>query len=263
MSNHQPIGVFDSGIGGLSVVRHIRARLPAEDILYLADSGYAPYGGRPVGYVRERVLRIGDYLAGRGCTALVVACNAATAFAVDDLRAHLPLPVVAMEPAIKPAASLTRSDVVAVLATAGTLNSSRYAALRDRHGLQVRVVERVCHHWVEQVESGDLDSVAARALVAAELQPLLDDGVDTLVLGCTHFPFLEPLIREIAGPLIQIVDPSPAVAEQLARRLAATGLSASGALGRLSLHSTDPARINPAAVRRMLYAAADWQAVEP
>jgi glutamate racemase len=263
VSNNQPVGVFDSGIGGLSVVRHILARLPAEDVLYLADSAFAPYGTRPVHYVRERVLRIGDHLAARGCKAVVVACNTATAIAVEDLRARLALPVVAMEPAIKPAARQTRSDVIGVLATPGTLNGARYAALRDLHGAEVRVLERSCHDWVALVEAGDLESEAARDVVAAELRSLLAAGADTLVLGCTHFPFLRPLIEAIAGPDVQIIDPSPAVAEQLARRLTELGQLRTDSRGRLRLSSTAPDRIHAAAVRSILAEDAVWERVEP
>ena len=264
MSHHPLIGVFDSGIGGLSVLRHVRRRLPEYDLLYLADSGYAPYGGRSDDYVRERVLRIGEHLVDRGVAAIVVACNTATAVAVEALRALLPtLPIVAMEPALKPAARLTRSAVIGVLATAGTLNSARYASLRDRHGKHVQVLERVCHHWVDLVEAGDLASPRARQLVADEIRPLLETGADTLVLGCTHFPYLSDLIKESAGSGVEVVDPSPAVAEQLVRRLTDAGLTASGGDGRLTLVSTDPARILPAAVRPMLAEGGDWEAVNP
>jgi glutamate racemase len=253
---------MDSGIGGLSVVRHIRTRLPAEQVLYLADTAYAPYGGRPAAAIRDRVLRIADYFVARDCKAMVLACNTATAAAVEALRTHISLPVVAMEPALKPAAALTRSNVIAVLATAGTLSSPRYAALRDRHGQQVRVLERVCHRWVEQVESGDLAGPAARAVVATDLEPLLQAGADTLVLGCTHFPFLAPLIRDLAGAAVALVDPSPAVAEQLARRLAGLGLSRPQGPGGLVLVATDPSRISRAAVHGMVAEAGEWEQVE-
>jgi glutamate racemase len=244
------------------VVRHILRRLPAEEVLYLADTAYAPYGEQRPATIRERVLAIGDYFVARGCKAVVLACNTATAAAVEALRAHLDLPVIAMEPALKPAAAITRSDVIAVLATAGTLASPRYAALRDRHGHQVEVLERVCHRWVAQVESGDLDSAAARALVAADLEPLLQAGADTLVLACTHFPFLAPLIRDVAGAAVELIDPSGAVVEHLARRLAELGLARHQGRGGVTLLATDPTRIRTAAVLRMLPAADPWSGVE-
>lgn len=222
MSTHLRVGVFDSGIGGLNVVRAMRALMPNLDILYVADSGYAPYGEKPPELVRARAAHITGFLVGQGAAAIVVACNTATAIAVDALRARFDLPIVAMEPAVKPAAAATRSGVIGVLATAGTLESERYRNLLTRHGSQVRVLERVCHPWVRLVESGRFAGTEARALVAAEVEPLLAAGADTLVLGCTHFPYLAPLIREIAGPHVTLVDPAPAVAAQLVRRLAAT-----------------------------------------
>jgi glutamate racemase len=219
MSTYLPVGVFDSGVGGLTVVKAIQQRLPDLDILYVADSAYAPYGGRPVEHVRERAMRITRFLVDQGAQAIVVACNTATAMAVEDLRAAFDIPIVAMEPAVKPAATATRSGVVGVLATTGTLESERYRQLVDSHGHRIRVLGRVCNHWVEQVESGDLDSDQARCLVASEIQPLLAAGADTLVLGCTHFPLLAALIAEVAGPKVTLIDPAPAVAEQLARCL--------------------------------------------
>lgn len=223
MSTHLPIGVFDSGVGGLTVVRALRQRLPDQDILYVADSAHAPYGAKPPGYVRERATTVTDFLVAQGAAAIVVACNTATAMAVEHLRQRHAVPIVAMEPAVKPAAAATRSGVIGVLATAGTLESARYRALLRAHGSRVQVLERVCHRWVEIVERGDLDTAEARRLVADEIAPLLDAGADTLVLGCTHFPFLAPLIREAAGPAVGLVDPAPAVAEQLARCLPAAG----------------------------------------
>lgn len=219
MSTHLPVGVFDSGVGGLSVVQAIRDRLPALDIRYVADSAYAPYGNKAAEQVRERARLITRFLIDQGARAIVVACNTATAMAVEDLRENFDIPIVAMEPAVKPAAAATRSGVVGVLATAGTLESDRYRQLVDRHGHRVRVLGRVCHSWVGQVESGDLLSDAAREMVAAEVEPLLAAGADTLVLGCTHFPFLAPLIEQVAGSGVAIINPAPAVAEQLVRRL--------------------------------------------
>lgn len=236
MSTHSPVGVFDSGVGGLSVVRAIRAALPDLDLLYVADSGHAPYGDKAPAYVQARAEHIVDFLVERGAAAIVVACNTATAMAVEVLRARYTLPIVAMEPAVKPAVAATRSGVIGVLATAGTLESERYRRLLDRHGSQVRVLGRVCHPWVALVESGRLDDAVARAVVAAEVEPLLAAGADTLVLGCTHFPYLAPLIRELAGPDVTLVDPAPAVAGQLARLL---GDRPAGA-GELHLWSSAP-----------------------
>jgi len=230
MSTHLPVGVFDSGVGGLTVVQAIRRRLPSVDILYVADSGHAPYGDQPPERVRERACEITRFLVKQGARAVVVACNTATAMAVEQLREQFTLPVIAMEPALKPAAAATRNGVIGVLATAGTLESERYRQLQQRHGEQLQVIGRVCRQWVELVERGELCGAAAREQVAAEIQPLLDAGADTLVLGCTHFPLLAPLIAELAGPAVRLIDPAPAVAEQLARRLGKRAGHGSGTL---------------------------------
>lgn len=219
MSNDGPIGVFDSGVGGLSVVQHIRRLLPSEDILYVADSANAPYGGKDPEWIRRRCSRIVGYLVEQGAKAIVVACNTATAAAVDSLRVEFDLPIIAMEPAVKPAAEATRSGVIGVLATAGTLESERYAALLARHGSDVRVLQRICHHWVAQVESGEVSGEAVERMVRDDITPLLDAGADTLVLGCTHFAYLRPVIEAVVGDRVEIIDPAPAVARQLARQL--------------------------------------------
>lgn len=219
------IGLFDSGLGGLSVLRAVRARLPGYDTLYLADSAYCPYGPRPVDEVRERALSCGRWLVAQGAGAVVVACNTATSAAVELLRAELPVPVVGMEPGIKPAIASTRSGRVAVLATSGTLSGSRFNQLVERFasGVEVRTVP--CPTLVTLVEAGDLRSEHARAHVHDYIDPLLDAGVDTLVLGCTHFPFLTPLIAAAAGAGVTIIDTGPAVAAQTARMAVAAGLS--------------------------------------
>lgn len=214
-----PIGVFDSGIGGLSVLRHLRALLPAENLLYVADSGHAPYGRRTPDFVRGRALAIGDFLRGQGAKALVVACNTATASAVEALRARHPWPVIAMEPGVKPAVAATRRRLVGVLATAGTLESARFYALVNRFAGDVEIITQPCPGLVEVVERGEPDGDEARALVDRYLTPLLSRGVDVIVLGCTHYPFLRALIEERAGPAAQIIDTGPAVAREVRRRL--------------------------------------------
>lgn len=242
----QPIGVFDSGVGGLSVLRHIRAELPAEDLIYIADSGHAPYGERSQTWIRERSLALAGWLAQAGCKALVVACNTATAAASSALRERWPaLPIVAMEPAVKPAAAATRSGVVGVLATVGTLSSARFAALLDSFGRDVTVLTRAGHGLVECVEAGELDSPATRALLASHLEPLLTGGADTIVLGCTHYPFLRPLVQQIAGPDVAVIDTGAAVARQLVRRLDDIGARRPGhaAGSERMLCSGDPRRV--------------------
>jgi glutamate racemase len=221
-----PVGVFDSGVGGLSVLRHIRTLLPAEPLLYLADHAWCPYGPRPAAEVRARARVVTDWLLGEGAKAVVVACNTATAYAVAELReAFEPrVPIIGMEPAVKPAAAATRNGVVGVLATAGTLASTRWSALLERFAAGVEVISRPSPELVALVEAGEIDSARARATVAHCLTPLLESGADTVILGCTHFPPLRPLIEEIAGPRLAVIDTGPAVARQVRRRLTAQGL---------------------------------------
>lgn len=219
-----PIGVFDSGVGGLSVLREIRSLLPSEDLLYVADSGAAPYGDRSEAFIQGRVWAIADFLAGMGVKMLVVACNTATAVAVDHLRSKLPLPVVAMEPAIKPATSLSRSGIIGVLATSRTLASDRFARLADHVGQGVQIILQPCPGFVEQVERGESDSPETLALVKRHVAPLIRRGVDTLVLGCTHYPFLLGAIEEVAGPNVSVLDASLPVARHVYKRLQAEGL---------------------------------------
>lgn len=221
-----PIAVFDSGVGGLSVLRAIRHELPHEDLLYIADSRYAPYGEQPGTFVERRSLTLVEFAVKHDAKAVVVGCNTATAIAVDTLRSRFALPIVAMEPAVKPAAAQTRSGVIGVLATSGTLSSPRFSALLDRHAAAVEVLVQPCPGLVELVEQGQLEGDAARALVASYVRPLVVRGADTLVLGCTHYPFLEPVIRTVAGPTVAIVDPAAAVARELHRRLREGGLLA-------------------------------------
>lgn len=243
-SSARPIGVFDSGVGGLSVLRHVRAALPGEELLYVADSGHAPYGDKSAAFIEARTLAIADFLVGRGARALVVACNTATAAAIARLRERHDLPIVGMEPAVKPAAEATRAGVIGVLATSGTLESGKFAELVRRFGSQARVIVQPCPGLVERIEAGDLEGPLTRALLEGFVAPLLAQGADTLVLGCTHYPFLTPLLRELAGPSVEIVESGAAVARQLMRRLAETDFSpAQGEGGERFYSSGDPARL--------------------
>ncbi|MDD4913424.1 MAG: glutamate racemase [Methylococcales bacterium] len=214
-----PIGIFDSGVGGISVLQAIRHELPAEHLLYVADSGNAPYGNRHTSFIIDRTMIIAKFLIESRVKAIVVACNTATVVAIEALRLWCPIPVVAMEPAIKPAADSTKSGVVGVLATSQTIASPAVARLCDQYGRRAEILLMACPGLVEQVERGELASEVTRSLLVEYLSPLLDAGVDTLVLGCTHYPFLSALIQDIVGPNVSIVDPAAAVARQLARRL--------------------------------------------
>lgn len=228
MADSRPIGIFDSGVGGISVLKHIHALLPAEHLLYYADSLHAPYGSKTPEFICERAFAITDFLIAQGAKALVVACNTATAAAVDKLRAHYTLPIIGMEPAVKPAAAASHSGVIGVLATVGTLKSAQFAALLEHYGQHVRVVTQACPGLVECIERGELESAATRQLVAGYVAPLLEAGADTIVLGCTHYPFVRNLIAEIAGPQVALIDTGAAVARQLMHRLEDMSLLAEG-----------------------------------
>lgn len=221
MAEEAPVGVFDSGVGGLSVLAEIRQLLPAETLHYIADCGHIPYGEKTPAFIRERCQLIAARLHAQGAKALVVACNTATVAAVADLRERYPRwPIVGMEPAVKPAAAATRNGRVGVLATTGTLQSAKFAALLDRFALGVQVVTQPCPGLVEQVERGDLHGPETRRLLQGFLEPLLTAECDTLILGCTHYPFLRPLLAELVPPEIILVDTGAAVARRLQSLLA-------------------------------------------
>ncbi len=219
------VGVFDSGVGGLSVLREIRALLPEVGVVYLGDSAHIPYGGKSMDYIQRRAETISRFLLGRGAAALVVACNSATAAAAAMLRARFSVPIVGMEPGVKVAVNQTKTGVVGVLATETTLASQKFAALLGQHAGNVRVVVRACHGWVESVERADRSSPQLKAAVRREIEPVLASGADTIVLGCTHFPFLADSIRAAAGPTVTLIDTGIPVAREVKRRLQALDLS--------------------------------------
>jgi len=219
-----PIGVFDSGVGGISVLQHIHALLPHEKLLYVADSKYAPYGSRTPAEIQSRCFEIADFLIAQGAKALVVACNTATAAAIDNLRAKYTLPIIGMEPAVKPAAEASKNGIIGVLATVGTLKSAQFAGLLESYGRNVEVVTQGCVGLVECIERGELDAANTASLLEKYCQPLLDEGADTIVLGCTHYPFVKPLIRKIVGDSVTLIDTGAAVARYLQQRLAALDL---------------------------------------
>lgn len=219
-NNSRTIGVFDSGVGGLSVLHHIRAALPEANLIYVADSGHVPYGDKSPAYIEARSLALTRFLVSQGAEAVVIACNTATAAAAPSLRVKFnKMPIVAMEPAVKPAVAATKTGVVGVLATIGTLESARFAALLGKFASGVKVVTQGCPGLVEVVERGDLHSSEARHLIERYTTPLLKEKVDTIILGCTHYPFLAPLIREVAGEGVTLVDTGAAVARELKRRV--------------------------------------------
>ena len=219
-----PIAVFDSGVGGISVLKHIHDLLPNEQLIYVADSKYAPYGNKSTEEIQARCFEIADFLISKSAKALVVACNTATAAAIDALRAKYSLPIIGMEPAVKPAAAATKNGVIGVLATTGTLKSAQFAALLESYGRNVKVVTQACVGLVECVERGEINTAATKALIKHYTVPLLAEGADTIVLGCTHYPFVKEVIREIVGANISLIDTGSAVAKQLKRQLEENGL---------------------------------------
>jgi glutamate racemase len=194
------IGVFDSGVGGLSVLRELRSQLPCARLLYFADTAHVPYGPRPLAEVRDFSFAIADFLLVQGAQALVVACNTASAAALHPLRARLPAPVVGMEPAVKPAVEHSHTGVVAVLATQATFQGALFASVVERFAHGVEVIPQVCPGLVEQIEAGELAAPRTEEMLRGWIEPLLGRGIDALVLGCTHYPFVRPLIEQICGP---------------------------------------------------------------
>ena len=244
------IGIFDSGSGGLSVLKEIRKVLPSGHFIYYADNAHCPYGEKSPEFIRDRARAVTRLLLDRGADVIVVACNTATGAAIATLRAAFPVPFIGMEPAVKPAALGTRSGVIGVLATAGTLKASKYLNTKGIYQDDVRIEEHVGEGFVQLVESGELDGPRAEEVVRASLQPLLDAGADTIVLGCTHYPFLRPVIERIAGPRVQVIDPAPAVARQLMKVMQERGLSGDSSTGSLELLSSgDPATLKALAAR--------------
>jgi glutamate racemase len=224
-NSQAPVGVFDSGIGGLSVVQHLRQELPNEEFLYIADSAYAPYGERSNEELISRSIKITEFFLSKGIKALVIACNTATAAAVAELRHRYPqLIIIGMEPGIKPAAARSESKVVGVLATRSTLQSEKFQKLSAQLALETHTqfIPQACVGLVNEIEQGDLHSQSILELVRQYVKPLLEQRVDTLVLGCTHYPFVAPQIRQVineqlphAEKTIYLIDTGEAVARRL------------------------------------------------
>lgn len=219
------IGVFDSGSGGMSVYRELVKLLPEARYVYYSDNAHCPYGEKTASYITGRGRFITRYLLSRGADVIVVACNTATAAAIRTLRSEFPeVPFIGMEPAVKPAALGTKTGVVGVLATAGTLKGSKYLDTKGKYSDDVQIEEHVGEGFVELVEAGEFDGPRAEAVVRRSLQPLLDAGADTIVLGCTHYPFLRDVIQRLAGPDVRIIDPAPAVARRTLDVMTARGI---------------------------------------
>ena len=263
MNADAPIGIFDSGIGGLSVLRHIHALLPDEELLYFSDSGFAPYGEKPESVIVARALAIAEFFLRLRIKAMVVACNTATAAAIAALRAaHPQLQVVGVEPGLKPAAALTKTGVVGVLATSGTLASDKFQKLQQQiaEASGVRFIAQACSGLADQIEKGELNSRATAALVERYVSPLVAQQADTLVLGCTHYPFVQALIAAAAaraghepGLHVSLVDTGEPVARQLQRLLQQHGLLRRTPAARsLSAYTTGSRTALSAAFSRLL-----------
>ncbi len=224
LSNH-PIGVFDSGVGGLSVLRAVRAELPHEELIYVGDQAHVPYGSRSLKEVRQLSESVTRFLLAEGAKLIVVACNTASAAALRCLREKYPqTPFVGMEPAVKPAAEHTLTGKVGVLATPATFQGELYASVVERFAHGVEIYQDTCPGLVGQIETGRLATRKTRKILEQALLPMLSAGIDTVVLGCTHYPFVMPLIQEIVGADVRVIDPAPAVARQVRRVLEANSL---------------------------------------
>lgn len=242
----EPIGLFDSGVGGLSIVREVRQLLPHEDLVFVADQAHVPYGPRPLAQVRSFSAGITDFLLTEGARAVVVACNTASAAALHALRERFPqVPFIGMEPAVKPAVRASRSGVVGVLATPATFQGELFASVVERFAAGVRVLQRTVPGLVERVEAGDLDGEATRRLLQTAVESLLSQGADTIVLACTHYPFVIPLLRSLVGDSVQVIDPSPAIARQVKRVLEEQGTARTAGEGgdTVIYTSGEPARL--------------------
>jgi glutamate racemase len=231
MAFQQPtIGIFDSGLGGLSVLRAARALLPDANLHYIADQAHVPYGSKPLEQVRRFAHGIAEHLICQGSALVVAACNAASAAALQSLREAFPqVPFVGMEPAVKPAAKLSNSGIVGVLATQATFQGQLYASALERYASNVKVMASDCPGLVQRIEAGDMEGPKTRAILEEALSPMLAAGADSIVLGCTHYPFVIPLIQSIVGLGVEVIDPSPAVALQIQRVLEKAGQGLSSA----------------------------------
>lgn len=251
MSN-APVGIYDSGVGGLSVLREVRAALPSESIEYVADSANAPWGDKPAGFVRERGLKLARFLAGLGVKAIVIGSNTGTAGSAEAVRGALSIPVVGIEPGIKPAAAATRSGVIGAIVPAAVGESDRLASLLDRFGGDVKVVVQPVPGLVEYVEAADLDSPELKRMTEGYIKPMLDAGADTIVLGSTHYVFLKPLLTELTGGRVTLIETGAAVARQLRRVLVERSLLAQDGEGRERFWTSGDATLSSRAISRLL-----------
>ena len=248
------IGVFDSGVGGLSILDEALQQLPHHNYIYFADSANAPYGDKPPQWIAERSLQICRYLMEQDCSAIVVACNTATAEAIATIRSTLDIPIIGVEPGIKPAAMQSQNGIVGVLATETTLNSDKFNALLATLPEHCQFIKQAGAGLVPLIEAGLIETPEMQALLRSHLKPILDQGADTLVLGCTHYPFLKKMIRAVVGDSMTLIDTSDAVVRQLLRQIHQQGLIVSSKHSpKLSLLSTANADTLEAMAERLLH----------
>lgn len=265
----RPIGIFDSGIGGLTVMAAIRQALPTERLLYFGDNAHVPYGPRSLEEVRRFSHGIARALLDRECKLVVIACNTASAAALTSLRdAFTNVPFVGMEPAVKPAVEHTHTGVVGVIATVATFQSALYASVVERFSQGVEVLHQPCPGLVKQIEAGEFDAPATEVMLRGWLEPMLARNIDALVLACTHYPIVRPLIERIVGPGVRVIDPAPAIARQVERLLHRDGLAApnDASDGSTLWTSGDPgefaAMVDRLGMRHGEVRAAQWQGGE-
>jgi len=246
------IGIFDSGVGGLSVLRVLQTQFPEQMFIYVADQAYMPYGTRPTAEIQARSEQISRFLLDeQGCELIVIACNTATAAAVQLLRERFPqTQFVGMEPAIKPAVTQTETGVVGVLATANTLKSQRYASLLERFASEIMLIQDPCLGLVELIERGDFDSPEIEALLTTAVAPMQARGADVIILGCTHYPFIERPLRRIVGEGVSLIDPAEAIGRQVGRLLEVRG--GDGRLGEVRFYTTGNGRRFAEQIERLL-----------
>jgi glutamate racemase len=252
--SNNPIGVFDSGVGGLSVLRSIREQMPNEDVLYFGDQGHVPYGPRSMEQIQNFSEGITRFLLRHEAKIVVVACNTASAAALKYLRETFAgMQFVGMEPAVKPAAEKTQTGKVGVLATPATFQGALYASVVERFGNGVELFQHTCPGLVSQIELGELDTLKTRAILEDALFPMLEKNIDTVVLGCTHYPFVIPLIEQIVGENVRVIDPAPSVARQVKRLLEAGGLlNPSRAKGCIQIHTSGDVKIVESVLPKLL-----------
>lgn len=252
-SDIRPIGIFDSGIGGLTVTTAIRQALPRERLLYFGDTEHMPYGQRSLEEVRTFSTAITAALLAKDCKLIVIACNTASGASLQTLRERWPeVPFVGMEPAVKPAAEHTRTGAVGVIATTATFQTDVYASVVERFGKDVRVLHQPCPGLVGHIEAGDLDGPETERMLRGWLEPMVQEGIDALVLGCTHYPIVRPLIERIVGPAVRVIDPAPAVARQVGRMLETLQLSApADSFGELTCFTSGNADVFSAMMARL------------